>query len=465
MLVAHEAGAAARLFPAPGARVASAGGQNQESACRLLNFVDRRFTFAQRVFGWNLDPETRLGRVLLLRRQAFEAERAGAHRTADFLWVEAHRALKHAAGEAAVWRHALDISAFSPAITPGILRERFIQELFIDLHRAMFDSLLAGSSSPRPADRLFEHCVHAERLADLAGFDAAKAATILRPMFDAWLSACRDSGQWSRAMRICTRLAERFAPDSTYLDELVVCVLRQTTDRLTRPPGSFTARDARYLQTGIRLVERVHDRYGPTTLVLAAQARLHSMHAVALANTGDCSGALVAIAIALDYGGDDGQFGRTLHELTAAMESMQTKASAVRARDDRSVSAREALLPAGAEKGFEPMKDYRRSQRAARIRETRLAADAIDLWRSIRLPRPAADWPAHAHALMSALATVIRNPPASAASVPAAWSAAIDGRELLRDVSREIVEAFLCRRLFGVSSQPRPAGLKATAAF
>src|SRR5215510_2585829 len=111
-LATQDASIQARLFPADAVAGAVAG-KNEESARRLLHFVDRRFTFAQRVLGWNLDPETRLGRVLLLRRQAFEAERAGALRMADFLWVEAHRALRHAAGDEAVWRHALDISGFS----------------------------------------------------------------------------------------------------------------------------------------------------------------------------------------------------------------------------------------------------------------------------------------------------------------------------------------------------------------
>src|SRR5215510_1869706 len=141
---AQDAEAQPRLFPAPDARPEWDRGENQESARRLLLFVDRRFTFAQRVFGWNLDPETRLGRVLLLRRQAFEAERSGAFRTADFLWVEAHRALKNAVADPAVWRHALEIGAFAPAITAEILRTRFIQELFVDLHRFLFDSRRAA---------------------------------------------------------------------------------------------------------------------------------------------------------------------------------------------------------------------------------------------------------------------------------------------------------------------------------
>ena len=98
-----------------------------------------------------------------------------------------------------------------------------------------------------------------------------------------------------------------------------------TTDRLTRPPGPFTGRDARYLRVGIRAVERVCDRYGPSSLILAAIARLHAMLAVALGNTGDHAEALLHIAIAIDYGGDNAQFRRTRDELTAAMrERRQT---------------------------------------------------------------------------------------------------------------------------------------------
>jgi hypothetical protein len=377
MLAAYDPGVLARLFPAPGAKAGSVRGRNQESARHLLHFVDRRFTFAQRVLGWNLDPETRLGRVLLLRRQAFEAERAGAFRMADFLWVEAHRALKHAAADPLVWRHALDISAFSPAITPEILRTRFIQELFIDLHRAVFDSRRAAAASLDPSDRAFVHCTYAERLVDLAGFDAARSATILRPMFDAWLAACRDAGKWKHAIRICTRLAERFAPDSTYLDELAVCVLRMTTDRLTRPPGSFTGRDARYLRVGIRAVERVCDTHGPTSLILAALARLHAMHAVALGNTGDSAEALLQIAIAIDYGGDNAQFRRTRDELTAAMRDIRQKAKARQLARGRGVDAGDALLDAQASKGFGPLTEYQLSERSARIRAMRRVLEAI----------------------------------------------------------------------------------------
>jgi len=368
-LATHDSSTLAPLFPAD-VRTGAARGGNQESARRLLLFVDRRFTFAQRVFGWNLDPETRLGRVLLLRRQAFEAERAGAFRTADFLWVEAHRALKNAAADPEVWRHALEISSFSPSITPEVLRTRFIEELFIDLHRALFDSLRAATESANPSDRAFVHSAYVERLVGLAGFGPEKSAAILRPMIDAWLTACRSDGQWSRAIRTCRRLAERFAPDSTYLDELVVCMLRMTIDRLTRPPGSFGVGDARHLRSGIRGVERVCETHGPTALILAALARLHTMHAVALGNAGDCAEALVEIAIAVDYGGDDAQVRRTREVLTAAMRDILQRARA-------GAGVGDVLLEAQAAKGFGPVTQYQLSPRSARIREMRRLVGAV----------------------------------------------------------------------------------------
>src|SRR5215470_18231674 len=367
-LATQDASIQARLFPAD-ARAGAVAGKNQESARRLLLFVDRRFTFAQRVFGWNLDPETRLGRVLLLRRQAFEAERAGAFRKADFLWVEAHR--------------ALEISAFSPAITPEILRTRFIQELFIDLHRSVFDSRRAATGLRDPSDRAFVHCAYIEGLVDLAGFDAATSAKTLRPMIDAWLTACRDTGQWKRAIRICRRLAGRFAPDCTYVDELVVCMLRMTTDRLTRPPGSFTISDARHIRDGIQSVEQVCETDGPTSLILAALARLHAMQAVALGNTGDYAEALVEIAIAVDYGGDNAQVRRTRDALTTMMRDILREAS--ERRDSGKSGAGEPTFDAQAARGFGPVTQYQLSERSARIRNMRRAAGDVSIARDSRL--------------------------------------------------------------------------------
>jgi hypothetical protein len=455
MLPARDVAAGPRLFPAIGVEDVKARGPDQESAARLLTFVDRRFTLTQRVLGWNLDPETKLGRVLLLRRQAFEAERSGAFRKADFLWVEAHRALKHAAADAEVWSHALAISNFSPSITPKILCARFVQELFIDLHRAVFESLFAAAVTPPPGHRLFVHCTYVERLVDLAAFDAAKASPILRPMFDKWLGACRETASWKQGIAICTRLADRFTPSGTYIDELVVCLLRQTIDRLTKPPGPFDGGDARRLSAAIRSIERVVERDGPTGLGMGALARLHQMRAIALANTGARAEALVEIATALDHDANDPQFHETLRQLTYSMEEARAKASELRGRADPPLGPHDELLVAEALKGFGPMRLYRASAHSARTLEIAGAVAAIDLWRHIGLPRPAQDWPRRASALARALAGLAKNAPAGAFAVAASWSALSSGDEILASLPPEPIEAFLVRRLFEPANADR----------
>jgi hypothetical protein len=97
-----------------------------------------------------------------------------------------------------------------------------------------------------------------------------------------------------------------------------------TTNRLTKPPGSFTLADARHLRVGIRDIERVSEAHGPSRLVLAALARLHAMHAVALGNSGDYTEALVEIGLAIDYG-DNAYLRRTRDELAAAKSGCERR--------------------------------------------------------------------------------------------------------------------------------------------
>jgi hypothetical protein len=87
------------------------------------------------------------------------------------------------------------------------------------------------------------------------------------------------------------------------------------------------------------------------------------------------------------------------------------------------------------------------SERATRIRLLRSAVHAIDLWRTLGLPRPATEWPARAHALVVALAIAARESPDSPDAIAAAWDAAIAHHALAREIPRAPIEAFLAERL------------------
>ena len=149
----------------------------------------------------------------------------------------------------------------------------------------------------------------------------------------------------------------------------ILSVVQWTTDGLTQPPAPLTGRDAGRLQSGIRSLERIIELDGVSSLAMTSLAELHSLRAIALANTGACSEALVEIAMAIDHNDHDRQLYQTRRELTTLMESMRERAASMRYVVDPRVNPEDLVLVAEARRGFEPMKLYQSSRRAVRTRE------------------------------------------------------------------------------------------------
>ena len=144
-------------------------------------------------------------------------------------------------------------------------------------------------------------------------------------------------------------------------DEQVLRVLQWTTEG-RQDPG--------HLQSAIRSIERIIELDGASSAAMAGLARLHAMRAIALANAGACSEALVEISMAIDHNHRDRQLHQTQRELTALMESMRAKAASMRYVVDPRINPEDLVLVAEARRGFAPMKLYQSSLRAVRTRET-----------------------------------------------------------------------------------------------
>ena len=127
--------------------------------------------------------------------------------------------------------------------------------------------------------------------------------------------------------------------------------------------------DAGRLQSAIRSVERLVELDGPSGMAMTTLATLHSMRAIALANAGACSEALVEISMAIDHNNHDRQLQQTQRDLTALMESMREKAASVRYVVDPRIDPEDFVVVAEARRGFAPMKLYQSSKRAVRTRE------------------------------------------------------------------------------------------------
>ena len=93
------------------------------------------------------------------------------------------------------------------------------------------------------------------------------------------------------------------------------------------------------------------------------------MRAIALANAGACSEALVEISMAIDHNNRDRQLHQTQRELTALMESMRAKAASMRYAVDPRLNPEDLVIVAEARRGFAPMKLYQSSMRAVQTRK------------------------------------------------------------------------------------------------
>ena len=127
--------------------------------------------------------------------------------------------------------------------------------------------------------------------------------------------------------------------------------------------------DAGRLQSAIRSIERIVELDGPSGLAMTSLATLHSMRAIALANAGACSDALVEISMAIDHNNRDLQLQQMQRELTALMDSVREKAAAMGYAADPRINPEDLVLVAEARRGFAPMKLYQSSRRAVRTRE------------------------------------------------------------------------------------------------
>ena len=127
--------------------------------------------------------------------------------------------------------------------------------------------------------------------------------------------------------------------------------------------------DAGRLQSAIRSIERIVEIDGPSGLAMTSLATLHSMRAIALANAGACSDALVEISMAIDHNNRDLQLQQTQRELTALMEAVREKAASMQYVADPRINPEDLVIVAEARRGFAPMKLYQSSRRAVRTRE------------------------------------------------------------------------------------------------
>ena len=453
-----------RLFPSIGPDLYldsdSTVSKNERGATLLLRFSHRRFSWAQRLLGLGLDPQGRAHRVLMLHRHAFEAEIAGRTARADFFWRELHRYVKRCWEDTTVWATITSVASTRAAVSvpdPLEIRQRVVNEIFIDTHCAFYNGRVNDTQKLELTDRAFVHADYIATLADLAGISIDARCSLLIPPAKLRIDSYKTANRWEEAIRVCDDLLARFPQAQDLQDELVeLYVAAALADFRNGQSEEDNMSDAGRIETAIGYLEGLRNRcpFNPKIYVMLAQC--YHIRAIKLANGGALSDALAAVRWAQTYDPFFEEARKTEEQLTEMMKELQLQVEQFEAELTRQPGAQlnehGRRIRLEARKGFRPVTEVANSTRAAEIARDRNAAHARRVWHEIGLPEPEDRWDEQAATLLEAIAKVFSSRPETPANIPLAWAAVAQDAGLVA-LDRHAIERFLRRRLFEQDGQ------------
>jgi len=412
--------------------------------------------------------------LLALHKAALEVEIDGIWGRADFFWQELRNELRILWNRTPVWEEAVASVARQEEIECDCsaieLRNRLLDEVFLETHYAFYLSLSQDVEKPSSSDRAFVHVEAIEQLLDHSSLSPDEKRAAYGPLFEARIAACREAGKWDQAVTFATRLASRFSEDLEYQDLLVYTEHRRTMNSLSNHDGeSNNLADARALERGIQRQEALRRLYPSNSSLFESLAVLHHLRAVKLANGNLVADALLEVEKSLAFQPGEEAVEKTRGQLVEMMQALQIHVRALEAevarRPNTHLNAKGMQLRDQARQGFRPAQSFRESPAVQQIRQALALAHVRTLWKRVGLPVPAEAWDEQAFALEQALGRIVSHPPQEPSELAITWRKAAQPDPLLVSLDPQPIEAFLRRHLFGEEEEkqqvasPAPAPL------
>jgi tetratricopeptide (TPR) repeat protein len=421
--------------------------------------VDLRLTWKQRILGLGILAEGRLARLLILHRQAFDAELQGHHNRADFFWREFHTYLKKHWPDQTTWAVLFKIAKL-PAGTacdnPEQFRERLLEEVFIDTHCAFYNGRIRDVEEVEPNDRAFVHADYITMLTDLAGYSDSLAIPLLGPPFRLRIQAYRAAKQWKNAIRICNQILARFPNSKEFQDALAGLYVESTFSGMKNGKSEKESlADAKRLEIAIKRIELARRTYPFNVEFYRALGQCHYVRGIKLANGGRLSEALAAVRWAQKYDPYLNEAYKTEEQLVTMMNDLRAQVEQLQAelarRRGGQLTEQGQRMVREAKRGFTPINEVEASAKATQMQVDFRRAQAREVWGDIGLAEPGDNWDEQASALLGALSGVVANSPKEPTEVTQAWAEAVGGNAQLAALDHPAIESFLRRRLFGES--------------
>jgi tetratricopeptide (TPR) repeat protein len=394
-----------------------------------------------------------------------DAERTGRWGRADFFWRETHATLRRLSDQPKVWQ---DVSA---AITdetdahvmrdPVQLRQRLVDEILIDTHRALFNGLSRGNEQLALGDRAFVHLDYLKDLLPFSGRPREHLHDLVAPPLERRIALSEAAEKWQSAIADGRDLLTLFPESEDHQNRLAGLHFAATLASLKNGTSRRRKRkDADVLRRGIAALEQLHREHPTNSMLFGLLAHLHRLRAITMANAGRLAEALVAAQTAVTFDPSLAEAWVTRAQLMEAMQQLRTRMESIEADLARRRNARlnrdGQRLRAEAREGFHPFNRYAHSAEAAETSRAARLARALALWKDTGLAESPDQRDERAMALLGGLDHLLRQPPADPADVADAWERVVEQDPGLAELDRAAVLAFLERRLFGGAEAPTP---------
>jgi len=428
---------------------------DQLAARAVINLSFSPLKPRQKFFGAGLQPIHLVSRLLFLHRKALESEQQSQWNRADFYWREFYLKLPRTIDSAEVWKDLAEFCAkYGDQVTemsnPNQIKQRLVDEVFIDTHCAFHNSLSQDQSS-----RVHTHQQYLQQLIR----HSASASDDFFTLYGAALNATamQDTKglpliEIDNAVHACRELLSRVPDSLLHQDQLAKLLLaRHTTALLNGKTAASFERDAETLRMANKEMDTILQQFPENDELHHVQGLLYYLRAIKLANCGRVSDALVNIQKAFVYFPGSNEVRQATQDLINVMKRYQQNwnAISVRLRGNQRLTAQGQKLRTEALRGFLPMKTFVESAEYKKIEIQRTIAQQRSLWRRLELPVPPNDWDEIARLLVINISQILIKPPPDPDSIRSYWTAAVAGTPRLAGINPDPIYTYLSQRLFG----------------
>lgn len=471
----------------------------QQAACKVLKLIEQKFS------GSRLDVLGCFGQLLRYHQSAITSELASKWQRADFFWREMQVELKKLVQKLEVWQDlALAVAGHSDAVimnNPVKLRQLLLHELFIDTHRAFYNSLIQNVTKVSWNERAFVHIDYIQQLLELSVVDGEEVKNLLGESWQTRINACKESKKWQLAIKYCQQRL-KYLPHNIYFQgELAEIHYLVTLSKLMEENVElYYTKNAKYLLKGIKKIEKYLKIYPYSLKIFELLSALYRLRAVNLAKNELLAQSLVCGEKAITYNPYFEKAVATRNELIEIMDQLQQRMNQLLAQvtnnsqsssigsvlafslfllinplgtlisaSDKSsqLNEKDQKLLAEAQQGFTPINAYIDSEEAKETKNAFWIAKAVHLWYQIGLPEPSYGWLESAKGkrekkttestsnlintalqLQEAVQTLLQESPQAEEAIQLAWLKMIETAPDLADLDSTLICNYLKNILF-----------------